>query len=576
MMSRTVKGICIVFLCWFAVSTGNAQRKPDADALFLQAREAAHADHWAEARRICRQLLSFFPNYFDASILVGRTYAWELKTDSARMAIVPLLNVEPDNYEVLGLLADNEMWGSQYDRALEFIDMALGFYPLDEDFLFRKANIYYLKKDNVATITVLHELLTVYPEHVQGNELINAILPPEKRINELYARAGEESNAGNWKLSRSFCRQILKDDPNHFAASLLMAQTFAYESKFDSARLITAKLYETNRRHYDLLALMVNTEIWNRRYKPALQEVETALAAYSNDESFLFKKASIQYQSKDYRGAMRTLDNLLAINPEHEDAIAMKKDIMDNHRFKDYAFIENYYEYFKEPYLSHKMITSTGLAKWTKYGTYIAKVNVGNEWGRDKIPYKLPAYQYEGEAYQQLFPTNYLYLNYAWSWYLFFPEHRGGAEFFQRLPKGFEVSLGARFLYWTDLRWFYTGSISWLHNKNYLAFRPFFCYQDGRWDDSYVLTYRRYFSEKEDYMFALAGYGNYSDDFQQLNPLQGSSYLAQIGILKFLTVRWFLLASIGYAYDAFDAYQNGFRNRYQAQAGVRYYFNMFN
>jgi len=569
-MSRAVKGISIVFLCWFALSTGNAQRRPpDADALFLQAREAAFADQWAESRRICRRLLSFFPDYFDAHILMGRTYAWELKTDSARMVIVPLLEVEPDNYEVLALLADNEMWGSQYDRALDFINMALGLYPSDEDFLFRKANIYYLKKDNTGTIVVLHELLTVNPEHEQGNELLDTILPPEKRLNELYAMATGESGAGNWKLARYYCRQVLTEDPNHFETSLLMAQIFTFENKFDSARIISTKLYDVNPNHYELLTLMVNTEIWSRKYKPALQQVETALAAYPNDESFLFKKATIQYLTKDYRGAMKTLDELLAINPEHEEAIAMKNYILENHRYRDYAFIENYFEYFREPYLSQKLITSAGLSKWTRYGTYIAKVNRGNEWGRENLPYIVPAWQYEGEAYQQLFPSNYLYLNYAWSWYLFFPEHRGGIEFYQRLPKGFEASLGARFLYWTDLRWIYTGSVSWLHNKNYLAFRPFFCYQDGRWDDSYVLTYRRYFSEKEDYMFALAGYGNYSDDFHQLNPMQGNSYMAQIGILKFITVRWFLLASMGYAYD------EGFRHRYQAQAGARYYFNMF-
>jgi hypothetical protein len=55
----------------------------------------------------------------------------------------------------------------------------------------------------------------------------------------------------------------------------------------------------------------------------------------------------------------------------------------------------------------------------------------------------------------------------------------------------------------------------------------------------------------------------------QLNPEPSNSYLAQIGILKFVTVRWLFLASMGYARD------DGFRNRFQASAGVRYYFNMF-
>ncbi|MDR1172797.1 MAG: YaiO family outer membrane beta-barrel protein, partial [Bacteroidales bacterium] len=183
--------------------------------------------------------------------------------------------------------------------------------------------------------------------------------------------------------------------------------------------------------------------------------------------------------------------------------------------------------------------------------------------------YKSLAFQYELEAYQQLFPTNYLYLDYAYSRNDFFPEHRGAIEFFQRLPKGFEASLGMRFLYWTDPAWIYTGSISWLYNKNYLSFRPFFTYQNSRWIDSYNLTYRRYFTEKDDYVYAMAGYGNYSDDFIHLNPNPGSSYRIQVGVLKFVTVCWFFLASVGYVYD------DGYRDHFQASAGVRYYFNMF-
>ena len=563
-MNKFIKNTGICLISWFALLTTEAQQKPDADALFLTARDAAYSDRWAEARKICRRLLSYYPDYFDATILIGRTYAWELKTDSARMVIAPLLDVEPDNYEVLTLLADNEIWAGQYSRSMEFINQALGFYPSDEDFLYKKANAYYSQKDNTNAIKVLSELLTVNPDNFKGNELLNNILPPKKFSDELYAKANEETNAGNWKLARTYCRHILADNPNQFEASILMAQTYAFENRFDSARIITTKLYETYPKNYDVLELMVNIEIWNRKYKAAMIQVERALTVCPNNENFLFKKARIQFLSKDYGEAMKTLDELLEINPDHEEGNALKNDILENHRYRDYVFVEDYYEIFRNPFLSRKLITTAGVSKWTKYGTYIAKLSMGEE-----LPYRSLAYQYELEVYQQLFPTNYLYLDYAWSRNSFFPEYRGAAEFFQRMPKGFEVSLGIRYLFWTYPMWIYTGSISWLHNKNYLAFRPFFFHEYSRWINSYYLTYRRYFSDKEDYMFAIVGYGNYSDEFMQLNPYPANSYMAQIGVFKFITVRWFLLATLGYAHD------DGFRNRFQASAGVRYYFNMF-
>ena len=563
-MNKVKKNTGIFLICWFVLLTVQAQKKPDADAMFFKAHDAAISNRWAEARKICRELLSYYPGYYDASLLMGRTYAWELKTDSARMFILPLLDIEPDNYEVLTLLADNEIWGGRYGNSMEFIDYALGLYPYDEEFLYKKANAYHNQKDNTNAIKVLYELLTVDPEHSKGNELLNTILPPKKFIDEMYVIADGEANAGNWKLSRHYCRQILAADPDHFDASLLMAQTFAFENKFDSARIVSKKLYGAHPNNYDLQDLMIDIEIWNRKYKAALTQVEQALTAWPEDEKLLYKKARILFLNKDYQDALKTIDELQTINPDHEEGNALKKDILENHRYRDYVFVEDYYEYFKKPFLTHKLITSAGISKWTKYGTYIAKVNMG-----DELPYESMAFQYELEAYQHLFHTNYLFLDFAWSRDAFFPERRGALEFFQRLPKGFEASLGIRYLQWTDPKWIYTGSISWLHNKNYLAFRPFFYHDTSHWYNSYHLTYRRYFSDKEDYVYALAGYGNYSDEFMQLNPNPDNSYLAQIGIFKFITVRWFFLASAGYARD------DGFRNRFQAQAGVRYYFNMF-
>jgi YaiO family outer membrane protein len=564
-MIKTVKITFTCLFCSLTFSAANAQNKPDADSLFIVARDAAFADNWVEARRVCRYLLSEYPDYYDAIILIGRTYAWEQKTDSSRMEVTPLLDIEPDNYDVLSLLADNEIWGKEYDKALAVTDKALLYYPADEEFIFRKANALYLKGDNTSAIKVLHQLLTSNPDHEAGNNLLNTILPPKTFVDELYDKAEEEARAGNWEHARQYARKVLAEEPENYPASLLITQTYAWENKFDSARIATRELAAKHPNNYDILDLAVNIEIWNRKYKDAIIQVDKALSMYPRDGNFLYKKAWIQYLSKEYKSALQTLNKLFEINPDHEEGNELYKNIMENHRYRDYVFLESYFEHFKKPYLSRKLITSAGLSKWTKYGNYKAEVNMGNE-----LPYESLALQYEVEAYQQLFPTNYLLLNYAFSADDdLFPEHRGAFEFFQRLPKGFEISLGVRFLYWDDFTWIYTGSVSWLKDKNYLAFRPFFNYNGSRWISSYTFTYRRYFSPKEDYVYAMAGFGTYSDNFIHFNDNPGSSYMAQLGMLKFITVRWFVLASVGYAYD------DGYRNRFQAQAGVRYYFNMF-
>jgi len=328
-----------------------AQReRPDADEWFLKARDASHSERWTESRKICRELLLYYPNYSDAAILIGRTYAWELKTDSARMTILPLLDMEPDNYDLLALLINNEIWGGQFERALEYADHALSFYPWDSDFLFKKANSYHSNKDNTNAIKVLYELLTLNPDHIMGNDLLNTILPPNKLIDEWFVMADEEAKAGNWKLARQYCRQLLNDDPGHFETSLLMAQTFALEHKFDSARLITEKLYDRYFQNFALQDLMINVEVSNRKYEAALAQVEKALTVFPEHEYFLFKKARIQFLNNNFRDAIVTLDKLLAINPEHEEGNVLKNYMMENRRYRDFVFVENNYELYKNPY----------------------------------------------------------------------------------------------------------------------------------------------------------------------------------------------------------------------------------
>jgi len=330
-MGKTTRITGILLICWFAWSAAMAQKKPDADALFLKARDAAFAERYVEARKICRELISYYSEYNDAYILFGRTYAWELKTDSARMTVLPLLDIEPDNYEILTLLIDNEMWGGRYNKALEFIDLAMAFYPFDENLLFKKANACYQNKDNTNAIKVLYELFHINPDHNNGNELLNTILPPRMSIDDLYSKADEEALAGNWMLARHYCRQVLNENPNYQDAILLIAQTFAFENKYDSARIISTELYEINPKHYHVLDLMINIEIWNRKYSEALIQVEKALYFYPNEDSYLFIKAKIQYLSKDYKNALLTLELLFDVNPDHEEGNALKKDILENH-----------------------------------------------------------------------------------------------------------------------------------------------------------------------------------------------------------------------------------------------------
>ncbi|MDR2887139.1 MAG: tetratricopeptide repeat protein [Bacteroidales bacterium] len=623
--------------CWFtAISFAQTI---DADSMYLKARDLAFSGEYGVAREISRKLLSLYPGYFDAIILIGKTHVWEHSADSARVSLtraldiapdsyevllllinnaiedgkydeavhyadralsyypgsadvldrkmyallltgknhvterrhdqarntlVPLLDITPDSYDILILLADNAIADRKYDEAILYADRALTYYPNDTEILYRKAHALLLKGENTASLEVVNRIFAIDPDHAGAKDLEEHF--KSLATENLYRQATEEVRAGQNEKARETLREVLAGKPGYFDASLLMAYTYGWEGKYDSARLVTRQLAETNPNNYELLNLMIHLEVWDREYEAALSMANKALDTNSSDENFLYQKARIQYLMQNYWDAKQTVEQLLTINPEHAEGNKLYQLLKTSYLYKDYVFLENYYEFAKLPYLSHKMVQSLGVAKWEKFGTFIARVNIGSEMPDLWSP---SAFQYELEAYPEITSSNYLYLNYAFSASSFFPEHRGAFEFFQRLPKGFEASLGLRFLYWQGMNWIYTGSVSWLHGNHYVAFRPYFKYS-VIWVDSYNLTYRYYFtSEREDYVYAVAGFGSYSDEFLQLNPDPGNSYMLQVGALKFINSRWNVQASAGYSRD------DGYRNRWQAMAGVRYYFNMF-
>jgi len=580
MLHRTKKILLIALSCWVTLNVSLAQTI-DADSLFKKAQDFAFSANnelnselkkmkFDDARRTCRELLSLYPRYFDADLLIGKTYVWEEKPDLARMTLVPLLNRQPNNYELLTLLIDNAIEDKKYDEAGSYIERALIYYSKDTEILYRKANNLSLRGEKTASLEVIDQILAIDPNNAGALDLKEFI---DTSVGNLYLQAKSEVDSVQYEQARKTLHKILSEDPENFDASLLMAHIHGWYGRYDSARLITQQLVKVNPFNNDLLNVMMNVEIWSKNYKPALLLVNKALEVYPTDQNFLFQKAKIQYEMQDYRDALKSLDTLFYRYQNHENGKKLDTLIKTVHLYKNYVFLENYFESAKKPFLSRKMVQSIGLSKWEKSGTYIAKVNIGSDLTTPTSIGK--AFQYELEAYPKLTSTNYLYLDYAYSGYIknlekwFFPNHRTALEFFQRLPEGFEVSLGFRTIYWTSLTWIFTGSVSWMNDNHYVAFRPYFNSTNS--NSSYNLIYRYYFAperdapEREDYIYVLAGFGSYSDEFLHLNPKPGNSYMAQLGIIKFINPRWNLQASLGYGYD----------DRFLCMAGVRYYFNKF-
>jgi YaiO family outer membrane protein len=526
----------MAFLC-LSVSFANAQ-PPDIDLLYQQARFDAHSGKYAEARRQLRALLTRSPDHADAIMLMGQTYGWENKFDSARIILRQLLPEFQDDPEWLLIAANTELWDKQYDKALAYTNNGLSYKPDDEPLLTLKARI----------------------TEEQSLDILSKNKKPD--ADTLYLAAFDKSRKeGKQKEARRMAHSLLRQYPTYDDANLLIAQTYVAEGKYDTARLKYRPLLKKKPEDYDLLWQLSGLELADKKYSKALSYASKAVRLYPNDKAFLFEKAWIQYEMGNYDDALKSVDALLKKDAQHLKATELKKEIL-SHQYRDYVFWENYFENYASP--NTRLVTSAGLFKGFKRTSYIAKLNVG-----EKIPLIEPAHQIELETYQKLFPSNYLYGEYAFSASnTYFPRHKVALDFFQIVAKSMEVSLGGRMIYWDSntIKWIITGSVSYTYQDNYFCLRAFYGLPS---QSSFVLNYRRYFGNKrEQYFYAIATVGSYSDELLQFNAVRGNAYTGIVGIQKYLTNRWFIHANAGYTSDELG-------ERLLATLGVRYYFNMF-
>jgi YaiO family outer membrane protein len=135
--------LTMIFVLSFFTEFAHAQDvdtlKMSSDELFTLARQKAFAGKREDARTLCRTILARSPSYYDARILIGRTYSWDGRYEDARLQLRQVLEKQTDNGDAIDALLDVELWDGRYDQALDIASRALNAHPSNEEFLIRKA-----------------------------------------------------------------------------------------------------------------------------------------------------------------------------------------------------------------------------------------------------------------------------------------------------------------------------------------------------------------------------------------------------------------------------------------------------
>lgn len=167
----------------------------------------------------------------------------------------------------------------------------------------------------------------------------------------------------------------------------------------------------------------------------------------------------------------------------------------------------------------HKTTLHLGINR--SFGSYTVKLSRANRFNET-------GYQTEIETYPNFGNGYYGYWSYAYSGSSVFSRHRIGVEFYSRLPRQSEGSVGFRFLN------FETGSESWMATfsmshywRSFLfTVRPYFVFSDDGNGQTYTGLIHHFLNEHNDYVGVRFSGGVASDsDFNQLRESVQEQFL---------------------------------------------------
>ncbi|MDE5417208.1 YaiO family outer membrane beta-barrel protein [Labilibaculum sp. DW002] len=162
----------VICLVNFASAQNDIGKIASVSGEFQRAKELAFSGKKAEARSICYRILEENPKYYDARILIGRTFSWEKNFDSARVELDKVLKEDLDNKDAVMAMIDLESWAGNPSKAIFYCEYGQSFFPNDELFLVKKAKLYQNTGNDRKSMQTLDELLELNPGSEEGVALL--------------------------------------------------------------------------------------------------------------------------------------------------------------------------------------------------------------------------------------------------------------------------------------------------------------------------------------------------------------------------------------------------------------------
>ncbi|WP_321317169.1 YaiO family outer membrane beta-barrel protein [Labilibaculum sp.] len=174
-MLKFLSLVTLLLFCMIGHGLAQESSVPKKNSLdeFKRARELAFAGNREEARRICYEILNENPEFYDAGILIGRTFAWDKNFKSGREELQKVLDLDFDNSDAIFAMIDLEKWAGDANKAVFYCEYGLSIFPNEEAFLVEKIKLLQDIGEEDKSLLVLDELLELNPGSEEGLALMD-------------------------------------------------------------------------------------------------------------------------------------------------------------------------------------------------------------------------------------------------------------------------------------------------------------------------------------------------------------------------------------------------------------------
>jgi YaiO family outer membrane protein len=553
------------------------------DDVFQAAANFAANQQYDEARKQCLEILFYRPDYKPARVLLAQTYSWENNFSEAR-AELEKLKVELTGYRdgILGWI-DVEKWSGNYSSAIRYCNLGLNFYPHDEDILIKKAEVYEAAGNYFEAKRTLFSYLSGHPDNIRFAQAYNRLMTlvakmeAEARrlpvimdtvlvpipLDTIVSKAFKIAQDGDFAKAREMCLDVIRIEPDNYSANLLLGNILGWEQKYAEAVAMLEPLIKVAFDSKDVINSLIDVEMWAENFENAEAWVSYGLKIYPGDPDLTFKKAVLYQRSGELTKATETFGALLAANPGNKEYLrayySVKGPLHINGASAEYTHSQ-----YNKPVVQNWNMFSLKYYKSTKAASLIGSVNFGFV-GNDSAKFMNDAgLQFEFDVYP-IFPKQkrYFHLNLGLSPSNIFARQRIGANIYNEIGAGWELSGGINYMRFRDALdtthvFLFNVGISKYYKTFMGSFNLILAPINQKLSQGYQFTLRKYLLTPEDWIQISLGTGMFPDNplyylnDPNYNPTKMLSSLNAIFAARYrLSERWIGRIYAGYSREEY-------------------------